>query len=50
MTMTTRIDRRRKVREMVGWSILSTVVTLSRLVVWMDYALDRDADADSEGR
>jgi hypothetical protein len=47
--MEARIDRRRQVREMVGWSILSTVVTLSRLVVWMDHALDRDADHDSEG-
>ena len=50
MTMDTRIDRRRQVREMVGWSILSTVVTLSRLVVWMDHALDRHVEADHEAR
>lgn len=40
------IDRRRQLREMVGWTILSTVMTLSRLVVWMDHRLDRDADGE----
>ena len=40
-------DRRRQVREMIGWSILTTVMTLSRLVVWMDRTLDRDAEDDA---
>ena len=47
MTMEARTDRRRQVREMVGWGILTTVVRLSRFVVWMDRALDRDAQDDA---
>jgi hypothetical protein len=43
--MDVRTDRRRQVRELVGWGILSTVVTLSRLLVWVDRALDGGAEA-----
>ena len=48
-------DTRRQLREIVGWSILSTVATLAKLVVWMDATLAHDAEGgdlelDEDGR
>ena len=39
-------ERRRHVRELVGWTIISTVVTLARLAVWVDGAIGIE---DEEG-
>jgi hypothetical protein len=37
-------ETRRRAREFLGWSILSTVGTLSRLALWIDAATYRPDD------
>jgi hypothetical protein len=39
-------ETRRRARELLGWSILTTVSTVSRLALWIDAATNRfDHDA-----
>jgi hypothetical protein len=37
-------ERRRQLREILGWTILSTVAALAKLVVWMDARLAHETD------
>jgi hypothetical protein len=37
-------DARRRAREILGWGILTTVGTLSRLALWIDAATNRSDD------
>jgi len=37
-------ETRRRARELLGWSILTTVVTLSRLAMWIDALTIHDAE------
>ena len=39
-------ETRRRAREILGWSILTTVGTLSRLALWIDAAANRSDDGD----
>jgi hypothetical protein len=35
----------RRARELLGWTILTTVGTLARFAIWVDAATARSADA-----
>lgn len=37
-------ETRRRARELLGWSILTTVGTLSRLAMWIDVIAIHDDD------
>jgi hypothetical protein len=37
-------ETRRRARELLGWSILTTVGTLSRFALWIDAAANRSDD------
>lgn len=45
-TMSTSVARRH-VRELVGWTILSAVMTISKLAVWADGRLAGESDDDA---
>lgn len=40
----------RRMRELVGWTMLSVVVTASRLAIWIDDVMVPDHSADHEAR
>jgi hypothetical protein len=43
-------ERRRRVRERFGWTILFVVVSLSRLAVWVDGVVGSARDGNTEER
>jgi hypothetical protein len=39
---------RQRARELMGWTILSMVVNLSRLAVWVDGVLGKESEAATD--